>query len=514
MGSEFEGAPCDSPQQLAANSSPQIQQLQAVQSAAHQSPAVQRGIALQRRVNTSRLGNGPVQRQSMAPPAFDLQASEVEPGSSVPIQRNAGTFAGGGPVQRGKKEVDNLVKQEGYEKVRAALKADISAKPKFRRGYQKIVKSFTKQSSKKLSFEKKLHLAQQWNFGNNKNTKVSLPKKMAKMPKFKPLSEQELLKLKKGNAWTSPPPGLSRRDTQMLAKENFFDFLKKVKTGKQIQVYNKNKNSWDTLDIVESASNAARLVRLFWHHHQDNNDNNNNNLSNTPLFVFSRGQHLGVFEDRGMNDVVYVPLAKLSNDNNNNNNNNNEDDVDGYVRTGGIFNWTTMAERLSKAKCEKKNVKEEILHVLLQRGIPQDHNVMEAVGAMICDAKWRMTGFLSMIEELEKSKETDPTKLFSSKPNDNPVWTPSVKGGRKSILHQCQALLYDEEQSKKIFTGGSHEMDKESSLPPIKEKFNNNKKKNQIKKYLKTQKKQEAEIILPDLNDDPMDTDVNGKEEL
>lgn len=523
--------------------SEQVKQLKGLQDAANNSPQVQSGKAIQRQVNQSlSKGQGPVQRQSLNPPAFDLEASEIndmeEEQNEAPVQTKNANFAGGGPVQRGKAEVRKLIQKPGkkkkdpFSKVREALALDDTKRGRKKLGWQKVIRKHLGKSYKDLDQVSKIALAKAWNENLTKN-KLTVPRLKAKKPKLKDLTEKELEALVGKGGWAFTPPGLSRQDSQMMEKETWQGFLNKVKTGKRISVFNPSKNEYDTLEVLESASNAARLVRLFWHNHRSK-DMLKPNLKGKALFAFRRGAEYGLFEDRGMCDVIYTPLRlQKVNKEESKSEKDSTGDMD-WVRDGKIFNWSDMATSLSKVKPLNGTVKDDILKVLLQRGVPCHPKVMEAVGAMICDAKYSMTGFLSMINRFENSKETDPTKLFSSDPMDKPVWTPSGVGGRKSVLHEHEQILYHEknDEDKSEYTGGKSSMDRSGSKSPPKskasktiaakktlsklglseEKVVKSIKSKEKKVFKKLKKEKKVESVLPVSKSEIKDTHMKGTE--
>ena len=373
----------------------------------------------------------PVQRKSMAPPPFGLEASPVQ-------------MKGAGPIQRNSDDVQDVVDEKLLEKPT-------------NQGYQflnnnvskKTVNWFISHHNKHNTNEEKIEIAEAWNT-NLKNHKVRVPKSTVKKSKPVNWDKVNLNNFNKNNnEMAQKPPGLARRDSAFLTRENWSDFLAKVSPGEEMDLYTPSSEEWSRLPVLESASNAARLVRLFWINNQDNK----NKKLKGPLFGFKRGAMYGVFEARGSKDVIFTLLRK--------------DKQNDWERDGQTFDWSTMAGKLNNIPRNWAIVKREILDVLLNRGIPKNVEILETVGAMICDAKWSMTGFLDYLEKFENSLEVNPKKLFSSNSKDNPVWEPSTENGRKKVLYNKSNLLKSEENDNFFYDGVSKSnLDKDKSVPP------------------------------------------------
>jgi hypothetical protein len=170
--------------------------------------------------------------------------------------------------------------------------------------------------------------------------------------------------------------------------------------------------------VVTSVAEAARLVRAF--------GAGMNRGGTGPQFILQLGSHMGLFEARRENDLVYVPLHSSAS---------------ALMRSGDIFDWSAHARALKAAFGDMAKVKAIIVATLQGSMVPDSELVMSTVGAMLCDAKTSISGFLAFLDTFEASAETDPTRLFSSRPDDKPVWGPSVKGGRALPAEKREEVL-------------------------------------------------------------------------
>lgn len=180
-------------------------------------------------------------------------------------------------------------------------------------------------------------------------------------------------------------------------------------SGRQTQpVGTKSSTATTDVPVVSSVTEAIRYVRAF--------GSGSHPIRTGPQFILQLGPHRGLFEARRENDLVYIPLHSSAAT---------------LMRAGDIFDWSTHAKALKAAFSDLAAVKKAIQATLNGELIPESELIMSTVGAMICDAKTSITGFLDYLQTFGASAETDPTRMFSSRPEDKAVWAPSMIGGRR-----------------------------------------------------------------------------------
>lgn len=384
--------------------------------------------------------------RSMSPPVFSLKAS-IGANSPAPAP-TAQPRITSGPMQLTRETVDILLKKR------------LKEKPK-NKGYLRlqndgIIKKTVNQFLSKLNthnddFEK-YEIGAAWNEGLKSNKQKVNIKRFNFAPK-PPEPDNENNNNNNNNEKESklepsnPQMGLMRRHSMDLQKERFGSFLQKVSSGVFINVYNPSKEKWDKLMVMESATDSARLVRLAWIEHQKYN-----NFPKGALFALKRGSLYGIFEATPKKDIIYTPLRENINNT--------------LIRDGQTATWTQMALKMNQIRKNQTPIKNELLATLLYRHPTKYRAIMDAMGAMICDAKWSLTGYISYVQDLVDSNEVNPLKLFNSN-TPNPVWGPSKKEGRQLPLEKSKKIMMDEKKNKNEFDWkGPWQNDLEPSVSP------------------------------------------------
>ncbi|MCP4136058.1 MAG: DUF4157 domain-containing protein [bacterium] len=203
---------------------------------------------------------------------------------------------------------------------------------------------------------------------------------------------------------------LARSDSFDLRGMDYNAELEAQQAKKKITLETKDGKT-TTVPLFESSTEATRLVRGYGNAFKEKGK------MWGPQFSLKLGSHHGLFDAPQGNDVVFIPLEQGENGN--------------YFREGNIFNWSTHAKDLKKTTGDKKKFKKELLQTLVGDFEPNSKELLSTAGSMMCDSKTSMRGYQEYLEEFKMSEETDPAKLFSSKPGDKPIWGPSVKEGRK-----------------------------------------------------------------------------------
>ncbi len=178
------------------------------------------------------------------------------------------------------------------------------------------------------------------------------------------------------------------------------------------------KGDKEEIPLFESSTDATRMVRSFGHQFSTSGG-----ITPGPQFGLQLGPNFGLFDAPRGNDIVYLPLKETSTKGE-------------FLRKGEIFDWSSHAQEMKKSKLDK----EELRKTLEGELAPDSEDVLSTAGAMICDAKTSITGFLEFMTSFSTSTETDPMKLFSSNPSDKPIWAPSVKEGRSLPQKKKQEL--------------------------------------------------------------------------
>ncbi|NEO40730.1 MAG: DUF4157 domain-containing protein [Moorea sp. SIOASIH] len=166
------------------------------------------------------------------------------------------------------------------------------------------------------------------------------------------------------------------------------------------------------IPVVDNFPEAARLIRSYGHNYAENGPKTG------AQFAIENHDTMGLYDAPQGNDIVYRGLRKKGSH---------------YEREGKIFNWSDHAVALNRTyqKDEDKARFLDDLRKSLKGEIePSDEKVIDTAGAMSCDAKTSLTGYLELLEKLEPYKVKDFKELFNTKPSPEPYWTPSKEKGR------------------------------------------------------------------------------------
>ncbi len=191
--------------------------------------------------------------------------------------------------------------------------------------------------------------------------------------------------------------------------------------------------------IHESHAQSVYIIRA-WHHLKEACANNKNLIPKGPLFVFRRGNHVGIFITNPWgSDIVYSPLQP-------------DNKHDAYKKKGkGTFKWTKQAGYMNDAKGTTDEKMGNVLETIEKRGIPQNEKIMDTVGAMMCDARYSIRGYTHCIGLLKKlGPIQDFSEVYDSLYTNKPIYTMSAKGHRKDEYSgrrgaEQQALHYEKD---------------------------------------------------------------------
>lgn len=219
------------------------------------------------------------------------------------------------------------------------------------------------------------------------------------------IAEPDDLKLSGG----LPGPGkrLTRSDSFEIQNMDYFKTLDQQRVKKKLCVATLD-GSQKEVPVFDSLADAGRMVRSFGH-----TFTTQGTIQTGAQFALQSGSLFGLFDAPRGNDVVYVPLkdGKKKGE---------------YLRSGNIFDWSAHAKDAEKEEMDMQEVKKTVQGELQ----PKSELVLNTAGAMICDTKNSITGYLHYFKPFNDSTETKPTKYFSSDKKDNPIWAPSVGDGR------------------------------------------------------------------------------------
>lgn len=419
--------------QLAANNSSRVTQLKALQAAANNSNQVKGGMAMQRQVSSS--------------------LSSQTRRSAPPVQLTSG------PLQLKGGDANKWLRDQGVPMPKSFHKgnflkwlqtADVDLNIK-----KQAAQLFNKDQSDSYSIQQGQWLNQAQKIqsnnngqninnnpmnldnnssNNNNNSSNNVNSAIGSNNNNNANGLAESRGLKSGKA-------LERRDSANLAGIDFHALLDDYASGQPtIQLKTPSKNEVSTVPLISSHADAVRLVRAFWRHRE------NNDKFKGILFAFRRGGNIGLFEARNVHDVIYSPL-KL------------ENNTSEFVRNGGIFNWTDEGKHLEELPFENLDVLKNMLEIMKNREKPLDETVMNAVGAIICDAKRSITGHLMNMQALQNTDPSSFETVFHSDKSHNPAYEPSAKGGRIDTFNKKKSRHKKEEQNGFFYNGGDDEND-------------------------------------------------------
>lgn len=295
--------------------------------------------------------------------------------------------------------------------------------------------------NKKNPMEQRLALFREWNRASQKGSWI------IKMP-------DDFIET--GGETISGKKRLKRSDSMELDSFNYDNELQNQMAKKFIMLDTLDEGESKKVPLFESTTEVTKLTRLYGKAFKKFG-----NKIKGAQFALKLGKHLGLFDAPKGNDLVYIPLKedkmevvetedkkqktksrkKQKKEDPNAKKidkgsieKSNEEEVAkqkiAYLRNGKIFNWSDHADELERNIKDKENFKTELIKALEGEFIPASEYVVSTLGAMICDAKVSIMGFLHFLEELKSSKEIAPKKMFSSKKDDNPIWKPSIVEGR------------------------------------------------------------------------------------
>lgn len=179
-----------------------------------------------------------------------------------------------------------------------------------------------------------------------------------------------------------------------LTAEGRPTFTLKTKKGAESQV-----------PVFADMGTAVKMTRSF-----------NSHSSTGPQFILQMGDHTGLYEAPRGNDMVFTPLTEVS--------------AGVYERSGNIESWTEQATLIKHDVPDVGAFKTSLTSTARGGYTPTSAIVFNTAGMMSCDARRSITGYLGCLDELDASREAEPSKLFSSDPEAMPVWEPSIVGGR------------------------------------------------------------------------------------
>lgn len=295
--------------------------------------------------------------------------------------------------------------------------------------------------NKKNPMEQRLALFREWNRAYKKG------KWVIKMP-------DDFIET--GGETISGRKRLKRSDSMELDSINYDNELQNQMAKKFIMLDTLEEGDSKKVPLFESTTEVTKLTRLYGKAFKKFGKK-----IKGAQFALKLGKHLGLFDAPKGNDLVYIPLKedkmevletedkkqktksrkkqkkeepKTGKIDKSSIEKSNEEEVAkqkiAYLRNGKIFNWSDHADELERNIKDKENFKTELIKALEGEFIPASEYVVSTLGAMICDAKVSIMGFLHFLEELKSSKEIAPKKMFSSKKDDNPIWKPSIVEGR------------------------------------------------------------------------------------
>ncbi len=227
-------------------------------------------------------------------------------------------------------------------------------------------------------------------------------------------------------------------DSETMTKASYLETLKKQRETSEIKVVGQTCDD-KVIPCFDGLNAAMRVVRLF----QRGLDNNEGSRFIGAQFAVKTGNHYGLYDAPQGNDLVFINLKPVKNE------------VLTFTRESDIGSWDHISKRLGEEfggedQVSHDQMKEDILKSIRGKLVSDNDVIREAAGAMSCDAKTSLDGFLSYLEEFEDSKEVNPSKLFSSNPEKKPVWSPSVGGGRIKPKERKEELKKKKEMSSKM----------------------------------------------------------------
>jgi len=215
-----------------------------------------------------------------------------------------------------------------------------------------------------------------------------------------------------------------------------------VQIGKKVAKKNLIKpDTLESIPVIDSHAGAAKVIRSWNKVKEVHAQKKSSKFPRGPLFALNRGDYYGVVEVNPYgNDIVFRTLKKHDVQGGS-----GGDNGSAFARHGGrIFSWTDQAKKLNQAPGSTQAKLKDLLNVIKHHQTPNSEAAMEALGAMICDSRHSIRGYihsLSVFEEAAKAAgDTNMLKFFNSDVKNNPNWTPSAKGnktkfsGRKGVL--------------------------------------------------------------------------------
>lgn len=381
-----------SPSQLAANSSPQIAQLKALQAGVNKSQQVQQTAQLQ------------------------AKAAPV----NAPIQMTKDHL-----IQNVKKSPENFRYKNG--------------KPIDFNNYTQEDVNNVLADKDNINEETRQLIYNKYNQGGKrgKAKKTGNLKKPIDLIKTSTLSLDNVEEIEYGDS-----------DSETMTKASYIETLKKQRETSEIKVVGQTCEDKD-IPCFDGLNAAMRVVRLF----QRGLDNNEGFRFVGAQFAVKTGNHYGLYDAPQGNDLVFINLKHVKNH------------LLTFSRESDIGSWDHISKRLGdefggKDQVSHDKMKEDILKSIRGKLVSDNNVIREAAGAMSCDAKTSLDGFLSYLDEFEKSKVVNPAELFSSDPQDKPVWSPSVGGGRIKPKERKEEL-----KKKKIDMSFLMELEEKEDIP-------------------------------------------------
>lgn len=145
-------------------------------------------------------------------------------------------------------------------------------------------------------------------------------------------------------------------------------------------------------------------------------------------FAVKVGDRYGLYEKRMMEDLFFMNLAPYQ-------------DEDGnvhkgkYIRSTGEANWEKLGIMLEKKQQSKKDEKvlTKLLDIVEGKSSDVDEEYMEAAGAMSTDSKRSIMGYTQSLDDIRDLEGTKLTEIFhrKDKSKDEPKYALAVRSGRQ-----------------------------------------------------------------------------------
>lgn len=335
--------------------------------------------------------------------------------------------ANGAPMQLKKIHVQTWLKKNDPDGSQTGLKEVSYAK----------VKSFVEDGTKDAELRRTV--LKEWNKGSVSNWLIPLPDDLRKTGTL-PLG---------GNV-----DPVSGTESPFLGQMDYFSSLDQLKGS--VSLGTKDDSLPQNVPLVDSFPDGVRMTRLYGHAFQGSTEPDSRLFG--PQFIVQHGSNFGLFDAPRGNDLVFSNLKK-------------EEAMDEggsgstMYRESSIASWPKIARLLKEEFTDMAQLKSDLLNILMGKLTSENMVLNEAAGAIACDAKTSVQGWEWYVKQLEMTTETDPEKWFySAKESQNPVYLPSIEGGRKLPGLKKEDLKMEEKEESSEESDVETEIVEEDSM--------------------------------------------------